>query len=181
MNLYVVRHGQTDWNINHMILSKTDIELNETGKKQAEEVAKKIEKEKIDLIISSPLKRTMQTADIINRKKNVSIIYDARIQERNFGEFEGLKDDNSKFNIHEFWDYEKNIQYEQAEDVRDFFERIITFLEFIKKEYKNSNVLLVTHGAVSGVMNCYLTKQPKKLDVLLNGMLGNCEYVKYEL
>ena len=92
MNLYVVRHGQTDWNINHMILGKTDIELNEKGKKQAEEVSKKLEKEKIDLIISSPLKRTKQTAEIINKNKNIPIIYDSRIQERNFGEFEGLKD-----------------------------------------------------------------------------------------
>ena len=41
-------------------------------------------------------------------------------------------------------------------------------------------MLLVTHGAASGVMNCYLTKQAKKLEVLQNGMLGNCEYIMYE-
>lgn len=76
MNLLVVRHGQTNYNLNHIILSKTDDPLNETGISQAQTTAKNLEREKIDLIISSPLRRAKQTAEIINKGRNIPIIYD---------------------------------------------------------------------------------------------------------
>ena len=179
MNLIIVRHGETNWNLNNLILSKTDEELNEKGIDQAETIAKKLEKEKIDLIICSPLKRTRQTANIINKNK-IPIIYDERIIERDFGEFEGLKVFDSKFNIKEFWDYEKNINYLKAENVQDFYNRIFDFLGDIIQKYKDKNVLLVSHAAVSAVTNCYFTEIPKQnVELLFDMVLDNCEYRKY--
>ena len=163
MNLLIVRHGQTNWNLNHLILSNTDEKLNEIGINQAEATSKKLEKEKIDLIICSPLKRTKQTANIINKNKHIPIIYDENLKERDFGEFEGLKDSDPKFNIKEFWDYEKNIHYLKAENVQDFYKRIFNFLDTVLQKYKDKNVLLVCHGAVSAVVNCYFTEIPKKM------------------
>lgn len=81
MKLLVVRHGRTDWNDLKKIQGAADIELNEEGIKQAEEVSKKLANEKIDLIISSPLKRTRKTSEIINKERNINIIYDDRIKE----------------------------------------------------------------------------------------------------
>lgn len=66
MKFYVVRHGQTDWNAEGRIQGKTDIELNETGIEQARQLKELIKDYNIDLIISSPLKRTRKTAEIIN-------------------------------------------------------------------------------------------------------------------
>ena len=116
MRLLVVRHGRTDWNDLKKVQGLADIELNETGKMQAKEVAKSLEDENIDLIICSPLKRTRQTASIINEEKNIDIIYDDRIKERDFGEFEGMS--NTEFDYEAFWSYKQNLQYQKAENIR---------------------------------------------------------------
>ena len=67
--IYLVRHGQTDWNIEKKhTQGHTDIPLNENGKKQAEQLAQSISNLKIDKIISSDLLRAKETAEIINKK-----------------------------------------------------------------------------------------------------------------
>ena len=63
--LFIVRHGETDWNVKKLLQGKTDIELNENGIKQAEELIYKLDFNNIDIVISSPLKRAKQTATII--------------------------------------------------------------------------------------------------------------------
>ena len=64
-NLYIVRHGQTDWNVRQLRQGRTDIELNETGIEQAMELRDKLKSVKIDVCYASPLKRAMKTAQII--------------------------------------------------------------------------------------------------------------------
>ena len=84
MKLYVVRHGQTDWNVQHKLQGSVDIPLNSTGLKQAQELSTKIETLDFNLIISSPLSRALETAKIINQKKNVPIVTNNLLAERSF-------------------------------------------------------------------------------------------------
>ena len=80
MKLYVMRHGQTDWNVAGKIQGSTDIELNETGIKQAEATKEKLLGENIDVIISSPLKRARKTAEIIASGRDIPLIFDRFFQ-----------------------------------------------------------------------------------------------------
>ena len=176
MSLYITRHGQTDWNVAQKVQGKADIELNKKEKEQALETYKKLLEVPIDLIICSPLIRAKQTAEIINQGRNIPIEIDERISERDFGELEGLN--KSEFDFEGFWSYKKNIKYEKAENIRDFFERIYTFLDEIKKISISKNVLLVTHGGVSIPVNCYFNGIPEE-DDLLKLVLKNCEVTKY--
>ena len=89
MKIYVIRHGQTNWNVEEIIQGKKDIELNEVGIRQAYEVKEKLNMLNIDLIMCSPLKRTKKTAEIINQDKNLNIIYKKELIERDLGDFEG--------------------------------------------------------------------------------------------
>ena len=66
MAVLMTRHGQTDQNVEKRVQGKADIELNATGIEQAKITSEKLKDEKIDIIISSPLKRAKQTAEIIN-------------------------------------------------------------------------------------------------------------------
>lgn len=177
MVLYVVRHGQTEWNALAKVQGRADIELNEKGIEQAEETRKQLQDEKIDLIICSPLTRARQTAEIINRNRNIPTIYDEAIIERDFGEFEGISKNN--FDFEGYWSYKQNRQYEKAENIRDFFNRVYNFLDNIKKEYKDKRILIVAHGGISIVTNCYFNGIPDD-DNLLKLGIRNCDIAKYQ-
>ena len=118
----------------------------------------------MDLIICSPLKRAAQTAKIINKNRNIPIIHDDDIIERDFGEFEGIN--KKDFDFEGYWSYNQNNKYERAENIRKFFERVYKFL-------------VVAHGGISIPVNCYFNGIPED-DNLLKLVLGNCEVTKYE-
>lgn len=175
MKIYATRHGQTDWNVQGKTQGRTDIELNEVGIKQAKQTKEELKNVDIDLIICSPLKRAKQTAEIINEGRNIQIIFDNQIIERNFGEFEG-----KKIKFDEFWDYNAHPRYQRAETIQEIISRISNFLDKIKEEYKDKNVLLVTHGGVSIAINCYFKGIPED-GKLINYCLHNCEVQEFEI
>lgn len=125
MKLLLTRHGQTDWNVAGKIQGVTDIELNETGVKQAQETKEKLLNQKIDVIISSPLKRARKTAEIIKGERDIPLIIDDGLKERCFGKFEGKT--REEFDFDEIWNYKLNKQYEDAESTGELFERVTRF------------------------------------------------------
>ena len=178
MKIYVTRHGQTEWNVLKKVQGKADISLNEKGIEQAIQTKKELDNEKIDLIICSPLKRAKETAQIINENRNIPIIFDDRISERDFGEFEGMP--TTEFDFEGFWSYKANKEYSRAENIVDFFNRIYSFLDNLKEEYSDKNVLIVSHGGASIPIKCYFNGIPDDMDSLLELCLGNCEIARYE-
>lgn len=179
MKLLLTRHGQTDWNVELKIQGMTDIELNETGIKQAEKTREKLKNEKIDVIIASPLKRARRTAEIIAEGRDIPLIIDKEIQERCFGKFEGKTP--KEFDFDEIWNYKLNKQYEDAESTGELFERIQGFLEKIKENYENKTVLVVTHGGVTIPIRATLEGIPEGMEVLRGLGIDNCEVKEYEL
>lgn len=176
--IYITRHGQTDWNVLRKVQGRCDKLLNDTGISQAYETKDNLANTDIDLIICSPLLRAKQTAEIINKDRNLPIIYDNRIIERDFGEFEGMS--TNDFDFHSYWNYYKNEKYQQAENIQEFFERIYEFLKDIIEKYRDKNVLLVTHGGVSIPVACFFNGSIPKGSLIEAGLsLGNCQVVAY--
>ena len=176
--IYITRHGQTNWNVQKKVMGRWDEPLNETGLNQAEETRNNLMDTDIDLIICSPLKRARQTAEIINRDRNIPIIYDERIIERDFGEFEGMETKN--FDFHGYWNYYKNMQFESAENIQVFFKRVYDFLEDITEKYKDKNVLLVAHGGISIPVACFFNGNIPEGSLVDAGLvLGNCQVASY--
>ena len=176
--IYIVRHGQTDWNVQKKVMGRCDEPLNEKGKEQAKETRNSLLGCDLDLIICSPLQRAKQTAEIINEGRNIPIIYDDRIIERDFGEFEGKE--TKDFDFHGYWNYYKNDIYKEAENIQVFFKRIYEFLDDISNKYKDKNVLIVAHGGVSIPVACYYNdKIPEGSLVDAGLVLGNCQVAKY--
>jgi broad specificity phosphatase PhoE len=176
MEILLTRHGQTEWNVLGKVQGRADIELNKKGVEQAEETSRALESENIDLIICSPLKRAKQTADIINKNRNIPIVYDEDIIERDFGEFEGMR--KEEFDFNGYWSYKQNYYYEKAENIRNLFERVYKFLNRLKEEYPDKSILIVTHGGISIPVNCYFNGIPED-DNLLKLALKNCQVTKY--
>ena len=180
MRLLVTRHGQTDWNVQKKVMGRCDESLNKKGLEQAEEVRKKLLDENIDLIICSSLKRAKQTAEVINKERHIKIIYDDRIIERDFGEFEGME--TKKFDFHGYWNYYKNDYYESAENIQEFFKRVYTFLDDILSKYKDKNILIVTHGGISIPIRCYFQKKIPEGTFVDSGLfLQNCQVISYDI
>ena len=175
MNVILVRHGQTDWNVRDLLQGRTDIKLNENGQKQAIETAQKLLNINIDAIYVSPLKRTIETAQQINKTRNQNMIIDNRLIERGFGDYEG----KSKVDFRKYWDFETNISDCNVEPIRDLFSRAYCLLKEIGEIYKNEDetILLVTHNGV----NLAITS-------ILKGLIPNifdynlkpCEYRIFE-
>ncbi|MCH8055577.1 MAG: histidine phosphatase family protein, partial [Deltaproteobacteria bacterium] len=90
MRLFLLRHGETDWNLQGRCQGVADLDLNERGKQQAVEVAEYLSREKIDAIYSSDLKRALQTAEAIRRFHDLEVTVDSDFRELDHGEFEGL-------------------------------------------------------------------------------------------
>lgn len=153
MILYLMRQGQTDWNVKHRSLGWNDIALNENGIVQARIAAEKLQNIEIETIYSSDLKRAKKTADIISAHLDLPVHYTKRLREMNFGKAEGVKktDLPAKFPyIYSAFNDIKNperydIGYPNGESIGDVQQR---FMKLVTKLYEDGrkNVLIVTHG-----------------------------------
>lgn len=159
MEIYVVRHGQTDYNKKHVFQGRIDIPLNEVGIEQAKETALKLENIKIDMILTSPLKRAHETANYINEISKTQIEVDNRLIERCFGDIEGHPN-RDDWNIKMMLDYNNNYTNENIEPIKSLFERVYNFLDDITEKYKDKTILLVTHAGISQAIECYFNGMP---------------------
>ena len=162
MKIYTVRHGQTEWNKKGLYQGKTDVPLNEEGKKQAMLVKEKLKDKKIDLIISSPLKRAKETAALFLGERKVPVIEDARIQEISFGVYEGLTCGKDNYSIpdpefHSFFEHPERYQTPPGgESLEELGARTKAFMEDImhRPELQDKTVLVSSHGcATRGILN----------------------------
>lgn len=88
--LYIARHGQTIWNAQNKVCGITDVDLTDKGREQAKELALAVADKSIDVIISSPLKRAVETSEIVSDTCNIPVIIDERLIEQNYGIYEGV-------------------------------------------------------------------------------------------
>lgn len=175
MNVYIVRHGQTNSNLAG-VYNLLEEGLNDTGIKQAQILAEKIKDLDYEIIYCSPLNRAAQTANIIN-KKNKKIIFDDRLMERNPGTLAGMP--WNTVDREKYWNYYSEEKYDDEESVKELFERVNSFLEELKnKDYKN--VLIVAHSGVSKAFRGYFNGIPEDGSFLKLG-LKNADIIKYEL
>lgn len=177
MKIYVVRHGQTDYNINGLFQGRKDIPLNSVGIKQAKETAQKFKNISVDIILVSPLTRAKETAKYISNVTGVKPIIEQDLIERNFGDMEG-KPNREDCNIKMLLDYEKNYNICNVEPIQSLFKRVSDCLDKIIDKYMGKNVVLVTHGGVAQAIDCYFNGFPENKD-LQSIALKNCEVREY--
>ena len=177
MKLYIVRHGETIWNIEHKAQGRRDIPLSEKGIREASNVAPLVDKLNIDVVISSPLIRARETAKILVDSK-LPINTDDRIKERDWGMNEGANLDSvDKWDC---WDVILNTKVQNIECIQDFMYRVSDFIEDIKIRYKDKNVLVVTHSAVSRVIHYLLGHIPE--DANLSRIdIPNLRIIEYKI
>ncbi|MDO4321768.1 MAG: histidine phosphatase family protein [Lachnospiraceae bacterium] len=181
MRLYIIRHGETPWNTQLRLQGQTDIELNEKGRALARETAHAMREIPFDLVITSPLSRARETADIVLGHREVPVITENRIREISFGAMEGRQiskeereDPASEFYCF-FHDPGCYVPAEGGETIASLMERAAGFLEELKQkqEWYGKTILISTHGAASRALLAAIKRTPQK-GFWENGVPKNC-------
>jgi isoleucyl-tRNA synthetase len=170
-----IRHGQTDYNKDRRWQGSTDNELNETGIQQAKEAAKKLAGEKFDLIVSSPMKRASETAEILKEELNLEVVYEKGLREQHFGDWEGRNVDDLK----KEYDADTKTLRKMTPPNGEPFDNVIQRLGKVLQKYKDKNALLVGHGHTYFATLCYT--RGKTIEEVAdephdNGVLYKIEY-----
>ncbi|MBI2041975.1 MAG: class I tRNA ligase family protein [Candidatus Nealsonbacteria bacterium] len=144
---YILRHGYSLRNHQKVISSWPEVKplpLTKKGEGQIKLAARKLKKEKIDLIFSSDILRARQTAEIVSKELGAEIEYDLRLRDINLGDFNGkpMAEFYKVFNLRDlFWKRPLN-----GEDWPDCKRRMFQFVKNLEKKYKNKRILIVSHG-----------------------------------
>ena len=176
MEVYLTRHGETEWNQRAVLCGRSDIALSRKGEIQAEILADKLKEKGITIILTSPLKRARQTAEIIGEKLNIPIQTEELLVEQDFGNFE-------EYSMQEKMclEYRKNFfkPFPEGESVIMVTYRALQLIEKIKETMEEQKVLLVSHGAFGRVFHaCVKGVSNEEYHKI---QFENCEAVKYEL
>lgn len=182
MKIYLVRHGETDWNLENKIQGQTDTPLNDNGKKQAQDLAEKVSREmgKVGSIYSSRQKRALETAGIIGQKLSLPPIVHQGLEEICLGEWEGYtwKQVREVF-PEEYLNWHQNRRYQappKGESYQQLLNRLLPALDNIVKT-EEQDTLLVTHSAVIMTLMSYVHNTPFE-DMARNYKTGNATIVE---
>lgn len=181
--LYVVRHGETDFNVQGRYAGSTDVDINEMGKNQAEIMATSFKDKQIDIIITSSMKRALTTASIIKEYLVKPIVVSNKFVERNLGVYEGLTRDEVSKKFPKLWNENVLKQFDntfhKGESVRQVRERVQNGLSYIKNDHRNQNIILVTHGYISREIFGYFYNVSE--EEFNKYILNNCQVAEYDL
>lgn len=148
-----VRHGTTDWSFDSLALGILDLPLNEKGISEIAVTAQKLKGLQNAIIISSPKKRTLQTAEIINRVIDGKVLVETDLDARYYGDFSQDKGSCEKFQaafkdpgIDE--DQLELLLPKDAENIGSFDGRVLEIFNKIIQDFPKKSVILVSHGEV---------------------------------
>lgn len=150
LRIYVARHGQTDWNVARRLQGTTDVPLNETGRRQAAELAVRLQGVPMDAIYSSALARSRQTAEALKGRAPIESL--AGLNERSLGAFQGFSEDGR--------DPKREAEFERrqadpedrldgGESGNQHFARVKAALRVIREKHPRGSVLIVGHGGTN--------------------------------
>ncbi|MDR0571950.1 MAG: histidine phosphatase family protein [Rickettsiales bacterium] len=155
INIYLIRHGETDWNKIRRLQGLRNIPLNENGVKQAEKIAEILKDTKIDCVYTSNLDRAIQTADVIAKAKDLEVEQVDNLREIDFGDEEGhtIEEIIEKYGM-EFYDKFSHSadhmerSYDNGETKKAASERIFNVLSKIFNDTNHNSIAIVTHGFI---------------------------------
>lgn len=157
LKVYLIRHGETDWNADGRIQGHSDIALNARGLEQARRLAARIPSEgQFQAIYASPLKRALMTAEMLGAALNLSVTTDNRLLERSLGQLEGLTMSDIKElhpEVHRAWHDGGARPHIPGEELREaFLQRTHAFLHDLRARHADGRVIVVSHGGTINML-----------------------------
>lgn len=162
--LILIRHGETDWNVEHRIQGHLDIPLNGAGLSQAEAIGERFREMNIDVLVSSDLCRAMQTMQPIAEARGLPIVRDARLRERHLGVLQGKTREEAQQVAPEAFEVFRSratdAVLDEGESLTTFADRVIDALRELTQTHENKRIVAVTHGGVLDIAYRHANKTP---------------------
>lgn len=162
--LWLIRHGQTDWNLEGRIQGWRDIPLNSAGLEQARQAAEKLDGGVFAALYSSPQGRARQTAEVLAARTGLPIHLDDRLRELNRGEWEGLLFGEVEERYPHLWAVRNNdpanFRPPGGETVAEAAVRMGQFADEVCVRHPGGRLLVVSHGMALGVLLCLGRRLP---------------------
>ncbi len=147
--ILLARHGETDHNRNGILQGELDVDLNETGIRQAQKLSERLRNEDINAVYSSGLKRAQRTAEIVAGPHDLEVTPITELNERSFGELEGEPSETLKERFESSDSPWHAWEPEEAESLDAVTSRSIPALEQIRSRHDGDTVVVVAHGALN--------------------------------
>jgi broad specificity phosphatase PhoE len=155
----LIRHGNTAWNVDEIFRGRADVELNESGIKQAELLAKYLEDVPLEVVYSSPLKRALKTAEIIAGPRGVGVRPSQELIDFDYGEWQGISHDTVKDRyraLYEKWLTKPHlVKITKGESLNDVKKRAVSLVNQVTSRHQGI-VALVSHRVILKVIICTL-------------------------
>lgn len=181
MKIYLVRHGQTSWNVRGIAQGRTNIPLNAIGIQQAQNLRAKISDLPITHCYSSPLARARHTAEILTDDRHIDIVLDELLLERGFGEYEGKPGIKMREKNQDIGNLRQNISPHGMESIRSTFDRADRFLNMLRqKHHDNDAILVVAHGSILKCVHFAIDGYDDDLDYW-SWHMQNCEIYEHNI
>jgi len=157
--IILARHGETAWNVEEVFRGRIDIELNQTGLKQAELLAEYLSEQKIEAVYSSPLKRAARTAEAVARRHKLRVEIVNGLTDCDFGQWQGLhlKEVRDKYSqLYQQWaESPQLVKLPGGESLDEVRERALAVVNGVTAKHRG-RVVLVSHRVVNKVLICAL-------------------------
>ena len=159
MEIILARHGETDWNVEEIFRGRIDVELNETGIRQAELLARYLRYLRVAAIYSSPLKRALTTAEMVAGYYGLNVEIAPGLVDFDYGEWQGLSHDVVKSRYKELYAgwvrSPHRVTMPAGESLDDVRKRVLGLVDNVIAKYAGA-VVLVSHRVVNKVLICAL-------------------------
>jgi probable phosphoglycerate mutase len=169
--ILLVRHGETDWNLERRVQGHSDQPLNATGRAQAQALADELADEPIDAVYSSDLARAHETARLVAATHGLPVVVLPELREKDFGTWEGLTDDEVRVR---FPDASPGGRWGDGETYEQMSSRVVAALQRIASQHPDGRVLVVAHGGPvrAVLLHCQADREAR---------IANCDLVRVEV
>ncbi|MEJ5338083.1 MAG: phosphoserine phosphatase PspA [Aquificaceae bacterium] len=162
VKLYIIRHAESQWNPIGRYQGLLDPELSERGREQARRLGEHFKDVELHALYSSPLKRTLQTAQEIASVKGLEVVEERRVIEIDHGNWSGLlvEEVQERYpeQFRQWLEEPHRVSFEGGESLQDVYSRVNSFMEYLKERHWGQNVAVVSHTVPIRCMYCGLLK-----------------------
>ncbi|WP_168118828.1 histidine phosphatase family protein [Paenibacillus sp. HB172176] len=162
--IYLVRHGQTEWNVEHRFQGHQDSPLTENGIIQAKWLGEALANERLHVICASSSPRAVMTAELIGEGRGLTVQACDAFMELGLGEWEGMNQEEAKElypqPFDQFWNDPESFGVQGGESFAEAFDRARNALLQLAEEHAGKTVLIVTHTVIVKLLMAYFENRP---------------------